>query len=142
MPFSMVVNLSVRNADKEIMKTPWRFCARNVLGLVALAALFLCAGLAQETPKKVTKAEGLTAVTTKVAPEYPPIARQLKIEGAVELEAVVTETGVVEKVNIVSGNPVLTRPASDAIKKWKFAPFTSDGKAVKAVVPVSLSFKM
>ena len=75
-------------------------------------------------------------------PEYPVIARQLKIEGAVELEAIVAENGVVEKVNIVSGNPVLTRPASDAVKKWKFAPFTSDGKPVKAAVPVSLSFKM
>ena len=87
------------------MKTPWRFRAGNVLGLVALAALFLSTGLAQEAPKKVTKAEGLNAVTTKVPPDYPPIARQLKIEGAVELEAVVTETGAVEKVNIVSGNP-------------------------------------
>ena len=72
----------------------------------------------------------------------PAIARQLKIEGAVELEAVVTEAGVVEKVNIVSGNPVLTRPASDAVKKWKFAPFTADGKPVKALVPVGMSFKM
>ena len=53
-----------------------------------------------------------------------------------------TESGAVEKVNIVSGNPVLTRPASDAVKKWKFAPFTTDGKAVKALVPVSLTFKM
>jgi protein TonB len=81
-------------------------------------------------------------VTTKVPPEYPVIAKQLKIEGAVELEAIVAESGVVEKVNIVSGNPVLTRPASDALKKWKFAPFTSDGKPVKAIVPVGLSFKM
>jgi outer membrane biosynthesis protein TonB len=42
----------------------------------------------------------------------------------------------------VSGNPVLTQPAADAVKKWKFAPFTSDGKAVKALLPVSMSFKM
>jgi protein TonB len=77
-----------------------------------------------------------------VPPDYPAIAKQLKIEGAVELEVLVAESGTVEKVNIVSGNPVLTRPASDALKKWKFAPFTSDGKAVKALVPVSLSFKM
>jgi protein TonB len=97
---------------------------------------------AQDAPKKVTKSEGLSAVTNKVAPDYPPIAKQLKIEGAVELEAVVSETGAVEKVNIISGNPVLTRPAADAIKKWKFTPFTSDGKAVKALVPVGLSFKM
>lgn len=81
-------------------------------------------------------------MTTKVPCEYPPIAKQLKIEGYVELEALVTESGLVEKVNILSGNPVLTRPASDAVKKWKFAPFTSEGKAVKALVPVSLSFKM
>ena len=106
--------------------------------------LGLMAGIlaAQDAPKKVTKTEGLNAVTTKVPPEYPAIARQLKIEGAVELEVMVTEAGAVEKVNIVSGNPVLTRPASDAVKKWKFAPFTAEGKPVKAVVPVSLSFKM
>jgi periplasmic protein TonB len=113
--------------------------------LIELGLIFgLTAGVlaAQDTPKKVTKAEGLNAVTTKVPPEYPPIARQLKIEGAVELEVIVTEAGTVEKVNIVSGNPVLTRPASDAVKKWKFAPFTADGKTVKAAVPVSMSFKM
>lgn len=118
----------------------FRFTA--MLARVALAALLLGTGFAQESTKKVTKAEGLNAVTTKVPPEYPTIAKQLKIEGAVELEAIVTESGVVEKVNIVSGNPVLTRPASDALKKWKFAPFTSDGKPVKAIVPVGLSFKM
>jgi TonB family protein len=110
--------------------------------LAALAALLAGPGFAQDAPKKVSKSEGLNAVTTKVSPEYPPVARQLKIEGAVELEALVTETGAVEKVNIVSGNPVLTRPAADAVKKWKFAPFTSEGKAVKATVPVSMTFKM
>ena len=123
-----------------------RFRVGGFLGAAALAALLMFTGFAQdvpkEAPKKVSKSEGLNAVTTKVAPEYPPIAKQLKIEGAVELEALVTESGTVEKVNIVSGNPVLTRPASDAVKKWKFAPFTSDGKAVKALVPVSMSFKM
>ncbi len=119
-----------------------RFRVCGYLGTVALAGLFLITGFAQETPKKVSKSEGLNAVTTKVPCEYPPIAKQLKIEGYVELEALVTESGLVEKVNILSGNPVLTRPASDAVKKWKFAPFTSEGKAVKALVPVSLSFKM
>ncbi len=113
-----------------------RWCC--VLGLATAFAL-ICP--AQE-PKKVSKVEGLNAATTKVQPEYPAMARQLKIEGAVELEAVVAENGTVEKVNIVSGNPVLTRPAVDAVKRWKFAPFTADGKTVKALVPISMSFKM
>ena len=107
-------------------------------GLVLVLA-YSCA--AQE-PKKVSRVEGLNAATTKVQPDYPAMAKQLKIEGAVELEAVVTESGTVEKVNIVSGNPVLTRPAADAVKKWKFAPFTADGKVIKALVPISMSFKM
>jgi protein TonB len=111
---------------------------KGVSGLV-LALAFSCT--AQE-PKKVSRVEGLNAATTKVQPDYPAMAKQLKIEGAVELEAVVTESGTVEKVNIVSGNPVLTRPAADAVKKWKFAPFTADGKVVKALVPISMSFKM
>ena len=102
----------------------------------------MSASYAQDAPKKVSKADGLNNATNKVQPEYPPMARQLKIEGQVELELLVTESGAVEKVNIVSGNPVLTRPAADAVKKWKFAPFTAEGKVVKALVPVSLSFKL
>ena len=98
--------------------------------------------MAQDAPKKVTRNEGLNAVTSKVSPDYPSIARQLKIVGDVELEVIVTDSGTVEKVNILSGNPVLTRPASEALKKWKYAPFTTDGKAVKALVPVTLSFRM
>ena len=120
----------------------FRFMGLALIGPTMIVGLTAGILAAQDAPKKVTKTEGLNAVTTKVPPEYPAVARQLKIEGAVELEAIVTETGVVEKVNIVSGNPVLTRPASDAVKKWKFAPFTAEGKPVKAVVPVSMSFKM
>jgi protein TonB len=110
--------------------------------MLGIGLVVLCVAFAQDAPKKVSKAEGLNAVTTKVAPDYPVIAKQLKIEGAVELEAIVAENGTVEKVNIVSGNPVLTRPAVEAVKKWKYAPFTSEGKAVKAAVPVSVNFKM
>lgn len=124
------------------MKIVYRFRVGWFLGVATLAAFSLVTGFAQDAPKKVSKSEGLNAATTKVPPDYPAIAKQLKIEGAVELEALVSEGGVVEKVNIVSGNPILTRPASDAVKKWKFAPFTSDGKTVKALVPVSLTFKM
>jgi TonB family protein len=118
----------------------------GLLAAVVLVTLLVSVAFAQDAPKdapkKVTKAEGLNAATTKVTPDYPPIAKQLKIEGSVELEVLVAEGGTVEKVNILSGNPVLTRPAADAVKKWKFAPFTSDGKAVKALVPVSMTFKM
>ncbi|HTS66359.1 MAG TPA: energy transducer TonB [Candidatus Acidoferrales bacterium] len=114
---------------------------QRLVGISAILAV-VAATLAAQEPRKVTKVEGLNNAMTKVQPEYPSMARQLKIEGPVELEAVVSEAGAVEKVNIVSGNPLLTRPAAEAVKKWKFAPFTAEGKAVKALVPVSMNFKL
>jgi len=95
-----------------------------------------------QAPKKVSKAEAVSAIASKTAPEYPPVARQLRIEGAVELEATVAEDGTVEDVNIVSGNPVLTKPAAAAVKKWKFTPFTEGGKPVKTIAPIVLTFKL
>lgn len=110
--------------------------------IVGLVAVSVFPGFAQDTQKKASRSEGLSAALSKVQPEYPLIARQLKIQGTVELEAVVAPSGEVEKVNILSGSPVLTKPAVEALKKWKFKPFTVDGKAVPAQVPVSFTFTL
>ncbi|HUA59863.1 MAG TPA: TonB family protein, partial [Verrucomicrobiae bacterium] len=58
------------------------------------------------------------------------------------LDATISEEGKVEKVAIVSGNPMLTHPAAEALKMWRFKPFLEDGKPVKVVAPVSFSFKV
>jgi protein TonB len=110
--------------------------------VVALVALLGAVALAQDAPKKITRTEALSALVTKAQPEYPPIAKQLKIQGTVELEVAVSETGEVTKVDIVSGNAVLTNPAVQAVKRWKFKPFLEDGKPVRVVAPVVLEFKM
>jgi len=102
--------------------------------------LFVPVVFGQSTLKKVSRAEASAAVVSKVAPEYPPVARQLKMEGTVELEATVAEDGTVSQVNIVSGNPVLTKAGAEALKRWKFSPFKEDGKAVKVIAPISMSF--
>ena len=47
-----------------------------------------------------------------------------------------------EHVKAVSGSPVLTKAASDALMKWKFKPFAEDGKPVKAVVTMSFTFSL
>ncbi len=109
--------------------------------ILALLAALQFAGFGQELAK-VTSTEAESAVISKVPPEYPATAKSLKIQGTVELEATVSTTGEVQKVNIVSGNPVLTKPASEALKKWKFRPFTLNGKAIERVVQVNMSFKL
>jgi len=110
-----------------------------------VAAILSCLNLTvsgQDDVKKLSKTEALAIITSRTPPEYPAIARQLKLEGQVEVEAIVAEDGSVEQVNIISGNPVLTRAAVAAVKKWKFTPVKADGKSVKARAPLSLSFKL
>ena len=109
-----------------------------ILTLLATLATNLCA---QEV-KKISKAETVAAVVRRVQPEYPTAARQLKMEGMVELKIVIDEAGGVERVAIVSGNPVLTKAASEAVKQWKFAPAKDEGKAVKAEGTINITFKL
>ena len=115
---------------------------KYVWNCIALVALLGAVAMAQDAPKKITRAEALSALATKVQPDYPPIAKQLKVQGTVELEALVSETGEVMKVNIVSGNPVLTNASAQAVKHWKFKPFMQDGKPIQVLAPISLDFKL
>ena len=128
-------------ADKHHMTKLSGVPIRLAGHLLVCLALAACAAFAQE-PKKVSKAEALNNATVKVNPEYPAMAKQLKLEGSVEMEAVVSETGAVEDVTVVSGNPVLTKSAAMALKRWKFSPFTEGGKPIKVVAPVAMNFKM
>lgn len=99
-------------------------------------------GLSQDGLKKISQHEAMEATTHKVPPDYPAVAKQLHIQGTAEVEAVIGESGGVEHVKTVSGSPVLTKAASEALMKWKFKPFTEDGKAVKVVVTLSFTFNM
>jgi len=106
-----------------------------------LLVLLAASVAGQEAVKKLTRAEADSAAVSKVEPEYPAFAKQLKISGEVNLEAVVSEDGKVEKVNVLDGNPVLTKAGAEALMKWKFKPVLADGKPVKALAPVSFNFK-
>jgi protein TonB len=111
-----------------------------VLRFVSSLILAVALGAADGAPRKVTMSEAMGAVLTKVSPEYPALAKQLKIAGAVELDVLIAENGSVEAVTPISGNPVLTKPAADALKKWKFKPFQQDGSPVKAQAALKITF--
>jgi len=65
-------------------------------------------------------------VKTRVAAEYPALARQMGITGKVKIEVMITAEGKVSSAKIVGGNPVLVTSAVDAVKKWKFEPGSKD----------------
>lgn len=111
--------------------------------LVAVATFLVAVAqmASADSAKHLSPSESIAAAVTKPQPEYSAIAKQLKLEGTVSLNAFVTEDGTVDHVETVSGNPVLVRSAEDALKRWKFNKQTDDGKPVKFVAAVTFSFK-
>ena len=71
---------------------------------------------------------------------YPAEAAQKQIQGQVWVKLLVSETGDVENVEVVSGDPILAKAAVDAVKKWKFKPFIKNGKPVKVFTKMPLDF--
>jgi protein TonB len=80
--------------------------------------------------------------TQKVNPIYPPQAKTLRMTGMVKVEVMVDEQGQVSAVQNLSGPSLLQRAATDALKKWRFKPFTKDGQPVKATGFVNFNFNL
>ncbi len=96
------------------------------LGVAALGWALLLGGTASAVPKASTQAAPAEApkrkVKTKVLPEIPELAKQLKVTGKVKIEATVSADGHVTGTKVVGGSPVLVPAANDALKKWRYEP--------------------
>ncbi len=73
---------------------------------------------------------------------YPGTAMQRRIEGEVELIAVVRPDGRVKSVKIIKGNPFLTSAAASGLSEWIYEPARQDGVAIETEVPVVMHFTL
>lgn len=90
---------------------------------------------------KVTHADAVKNAVKRTNPEYSPMAKQMRIQGDVEVEVKISESGEVADVKVVTGNPMLSATVVKAIKEWKFSPFTEDGKPAVALASLRFTFK-
>jgi protein TonB len=80
---------------------------------------------------KVSKGGGAGKAVTRVSPIYPPIARQMKASGEVQVEITIDENGRVIEAKAISGPSVLRAAAEEAARKWVFRPMRIDGRSMK-----------
>jgi TonB family protein len=75
--------------------------------------------------------------------QYPDIMRAARVEGTVHLRVIVGADGAAERQSLhvdVSTHDVFTRSVETTLLRWKFAPPTLNGSAVRAQVPLRVSF--
>ncbi|MGD0667367.1 MAG: M56 family metallopeptidase [Bryobacteraceae bacterium] len=79
---------------------------------------------------------------SKVDPVYPPLAKQAKIQGTVELSAVIGKDGRVQNLKVVSGHPLLVQAALDAVKNWVYRPTLVNGEPVEVKTSIQINFTL
>jgi protein TonB len=82
------------------------------------------------------------AIIRRVLPTYPPLAKLARIEGAVVLEAVISRSGRVENLRVISGRPILAGAATDAVSQWQFRPYILNGAPVEVLTQITVEFKL
>jgi protein TonB len=96
------------------------------------------------TPTRVRVSQGVTQGLRihMVQPNYPPLARQARIQGTVVLEAVIGKDGSITGLHVISGHPMLTNAALEAVKEWRYKPYFLNGEPVEVVTTINVNFTL
>jgi len=78
----------------------------------------------------------------RVQPVYPPQARQMHLEGTVQLLAGIRKDGSISGVKQLSGDAILGRAAIDAVRQWKYKPYFLNGEPVEIQTQITVNFKL
>jgi len=76
----------------------------------------------------------------RLQPVYPPLARQARIQGTVQLRAIISKTGTIENLIAVSGHPMLIPSALNAVRQWRYRPYMLNGEAIEVETEVTVNF--
>jgi len=97
-----------------------------------------------QVPTRITKGGDVAAATAtnKVAPVYPELARQARVQGTVRLDTVIDTDGSVIEVTYVSGPAMLVQSAMDSVKQWRFRPTILNGVPVQVECVLDINFRL
>jgi periplasmic protein TonB len=109
----------------------------------------IASGAGATMPKVATSgaikiSQGVTQglLIKKVDPSYPLSAKQMHVQGTVQLEANIGKNGSVTNVKSLSGDANLAHAAIDAVKQWKYKPYTLNGEPVEIQTQITVNFKL
>jgi protein TonB len=94
------------------------------------------------TPTEEYLVSEMPVVLSEVRPVYPVAAKEKQLEGAVALDVLIDDQGLVRQVNVIEGPEIFRSGAIEAMKKFRFKPAKVEGKAVAVRIRYTLNFKL
>jgi periplasmic protein TonB len=80
------------------------------------------------------------AVERPVEPNYPVLAKQMKVQGSVILQALIGREGSIQDLRVLSGPAILSTAAMDAVRQWHFRPYYQSGQPVETEARITVNF--
>ena len=75
-------------------------------------------------------------------PQYPVLAKQAGIQGQVVLTAIISKSGKIDSVQVMSGHPLLAAAAKAAVRNWRYRPYILNGEAVEVETQITVDFTL
>jgi TonB family protein len=85
-------------------------------------------------------ADTTEVVSRSVKPGYPMLARQMKVQGSVILQALIGRDGLIQDLRVLSGPPILASAAQEAVKQWHFKPHYQGSDTVETQAKITVNF--
>lgn len=73
-------------------------------------------------------------------PNYPMLAKEMKVQGSVVLQALIGQEGAIQDLRVLSGPAILSTAAMDAVRQWRFRPYFQSGQAVETEARITVNF--
>ncbi len=94
-------------------------------------------------PPKPTPIGGkvmLAKLIHQVKPLYPRPAKDARIQGTVNLQAVIGRDGRIRELRVMNGHPLLVNAALEAVRQWEYQPTTLNGQPVEVITTIEVRF--
>jgi len=88
----------------------------------------------------ITADAAASVVTRSVQPEYPMLARQMRVQGSVILQALIGRDGMIQDLRVLSGPPILAGAAQEAVRQWHFKPHYVGAQPVETRASITVNF--
>jgi protein TonB len=77
-----------------------------------------------------------------VAPIYPELAVEARVQGTVVIDCVIGEDGRVSAVTVLRGHPLLDPAAEEAVRQWRYTATLLNGVPVSVLLTVTVAFRL
>jgi protein TonB len=95
-----------------------------------------------QRPVLLTSKVSLSQLIYGPKPVYPKLALVARVEGTVRLQAVISRTGQIENLHVLSGPALLTGAAIETVREWRYRPLLLNGDPAEVITEIDVTFTL